>query len=113
MFRLSNLNRGSVRLQKNVLMHGQGSNHSLSFNNLKWLCWNIGIALPVMNLVAVARPTVYLNKLVSGKFGFLGHAERKKRRKTTATKFDLLLYLQNSPSISKKRFMFCHLAETW
>lgn len=63
-------------------MHGQCSNHSLSFNNPKWLCWNIRIALPVMNLVALAHPTVYLNKLGLEKFGFLEHSERKKSRKT-------------------------------
>lgn len=81
-FRLSNLNRGSVRLRKSVLMHGQGSNNSLSFNNPKWLFWNIRTALPVMNLVALAHSTVYLNKLVSGKLGFLEHAEKKKSRKS-------------------------------
>lgn len=72
----------SSKLQKSVLMHGQSSNHSLSFNDSKWLCWNIRTALPVMNLVALAHPTMYLNKLVSGKFGFLEHSERKKSRKS-------------------------------
>lgn len=66
-----------------------------------------------MNLVALAHPAVFWTPCF-WKTWVPRMFWKEKEQKKHANKFAFLLQLfQNSPLINKKRFMFCHLAETW